>query len=161
MYSEILVGLAGLTPGREYCAQMVASNGSGTAHGAQVRFATAAPSAAIEDPRATPSGSGPPPKAGPAPETEPRPPTLSIVKTKVVDGQLVLSLRISQAGAIRVTGDGVRSTSRSFVAGTHCVHVLIARTARTAGRHGHTNAKLTVRLTVGAQTLSKTLTVRL
>jgi hypothetical protein len=38
MYSEILVGLEGLTPASEYCAELVASNESGTTYGGQVRF---------------------------------------------------------------------------------------------------------------------------
>jgi hypothetical protein len=66
MYSEILVGLTGLTPGREYCAEMVA----------------------------------------------------------------------------------------------HRVDVLMARAGSTTGTH-RKKAKLTVRLSVGARTLAKTLTVRL
>jgi hypothetical protein len=40
MVSEILVTLEGLTPSSEYCAELVATNASGTAYGGQVRFTT-------------------------------------------------------------------------------------------------------------------------
>jgi hypothetical protein len=55
MVSEILVKLEGLTPGSEYCTELVATNASGTTRGGQVRFtmppAVASPS--IESESAT------------------------------------------------------------------------------------------------------------
>ena len=42
MYSEIVVGLEGLTPGSEYCVELVATNASGTTLGGQRQFTTPA-----------------------------------------------------------------------------------------------------------------------
>jgi hypothetical protein len=160
MYSEILVDLAALSAGSEYCAEMVASNASGSAHGAQLRFATPSAPALIEGLRESKPDSGPPPQAQPAPERGPQSPTLSIVRARVLGGQLVLSLRTSAAGTVRISGEGLISASRSLAAGAHRVDVLIARTGLRAGRH-RKKAKVSVHLRVGARTLAKTLTVRL
>jgi hypothetical protein len=40
MLSEVVVKLEGLTPGREYCAELLATNRSGASYGGQRRFAT-------------------------------------------------------------------------------------------------------------------------
>jgi hypothetical protein len=45
-FHPVSVALSGLTAGKEYCAELVASNASGTAHGGQVRFSTPADEAA-------------------------------------------------------------------------------------------------------------------
>jgi hypothetical protein len=45
-FHPVSVPLSGLTAEREYCAELVASNASGTAHGGQVRFSTPADEAA-------------------------------------------------------------------------------------------------------------------
>jgi hypothetical protein len=42
MFSEVLVKLEGLLPASEYCAELVATNASGTTYGSQVRFTTTA-----------------------------------------------------------------------------------------------------------------------
>jgi hypothetical protein len=65
--SEVPVGLAGLTPASEYCVELVATNASGTAHGAQRRFTTDS---------AQSSGSG---ASGQVkPESKSEPPTLPL-----------------------------------------------------------------------------------
>ena len=73
MISELTIDLEGLTPGTEYCAQLVAQNESGTAFGGAVAFATPAQGSSplivaggmIDSPQAgiptdAPSGSLPP-----------------------------------------------------------------------------------------------------
>jgi hypothetical protein len=52
MLSEITITLEGLMPGSAYCAELVATNASGTSHGGQIRFSTpalAAPPAVATD----------------------------------------------------------------------------------------------------------------
>ena len=44
-FHRVGVGLSGLTAGSEYCAEIVAVNGSGTAHSSQVSFTAGAPTA--------------------------------------------------------------------------------------------------------------------
>jgi hypothetical protein len=75
MLSEIVVKLDGLAPGSEYCAELVAANASGTAHGGQVRFTTPAQALppviatqVVEAPAATSFLTPPPPVAGNAPK---------------------------------------------------------------------------------------------
>ena len=69
MISELSVKLEGLTGGTEYCAELVATNRSGTSHGEQVRFATSADntlggSQASRTPR-LPRGASPSPPSTP------------------------------------------------------------------------------------------------
>jgi hypothetical protein len=73
MYSEVSVGLEGLSPGVEYCAELVASSEAGTSRGGQRRFTTphqaTPPTADGGDPGALPevtplAPSGTPPSFG-------------------------------------------------------------------------------------------------
>ncbi len=87
-------------------------------------------------------------------------PTLSVVKSKIVRGKLVLTLRISKAGVLTVSGHGVRRVSKALSAGLHRLEVRIAASARNARGHRHAT-KITVRLRVASVTVSRTLKIRL
>jgi hypothetical protein len=83
MLSEILVALEGLSAGSEYCAELVASNASGTSYGGQVRFTT---SAALQS-----AIVGSPISPLPTPSVPPPPASVSVVKMHVAGDSVALT----------------------------------------------------------------------
>jgi len=72
----------------------------------------------------------------------------------------VVTLQASAAGRVRISGAGLKTTTRSVKAGTQTVRVFLTRSGRAKARK-RTKVPLTVRLTAGRQAASKTTAVKL
>lgn len=83
---------------------------------------------------------------------------LTVLKARVVGHKLVLSLRLSTAGVIHVSGASLKKTSKSLGPGVRHLTVTILHIAH--GRHRHA-ARVTVLLHAATGTVSRTLTLRL
>jgi hypothetical protein len=86
--------------------------------------------------------------------------TVSVAKTKSEGSILVVTLQASAAGRVRISGAGLKTTTRSVKAGTQTVRVFLTRSGRAKARK-RTKVPLTVRLTAGRQAASKTTAVKL
>ncbi len=90
--------------------------------------------------------------------TQRRPLGLTVLKAKVVRHKLVLSLRLSAAGVVRVFGLSLRKTSKSLKPGVQSLTVTILRTVHITHHHV---AKVTVSLHAPSGTVSRTLTLKI
>jgi hypothetical protein len=87
-----------------------------------------------------------------------QPPRVSLVRSRVAGGRLLLTLKLSTAGAVTVSGHGLRRTSRTLAAGVHRLSIAIV--ARSAARD-HRRTKVTISLRAASGSVSRALTVRL
>jgi hypothetical protein len=83
---------------------------------------------------------------------------LTILKAKVVGHKLVLSLRLSAAGVVSVSGPSLKKTSKSLAAGVRRLAVAIVRPAHSTHRHA---VSITVSLRASSRMVSRTVTVKL
>jgi hypothetical protein len=90
----------------------------------------------------------------------PAKPTLAITKLKINGNALLVTVRTSAKGTVRISGQGLRTTNKTVAAGTHQIRVPLTTTGRATGRH-HNRTAVRVSLTVGKQTAAKTAKVRL
>ncbi len=87
-------------------------------------------------------------------------PAVSIAKTKAKGNALLVTVKLSQAGTVKISGTGLKATTkRGLRAGTRQITVPLSRAGRAAKRH-HRKIKLRVSLTAGGQTATKTASVK-
>ncbi|MHB8243291.1 MAG: hypothetical protein ACYDHN_15050, partial [Solirubrobacteraceae bacterium] len=83
---------------------------------------------------------------------------LTVLKAKVVKHKLVLSLRLSDAGVVRVFGPSLKKISKSLKPGVQRLTVAIVRGAHVGHRHA---VKVTVSLRTPSGAVSHTVTLRI
>lgn len=81
------------------------------------------------------------------------PPTVAITKKQVKGGRLVLGLKLSQAGSVKVSGKSIKAAQKTLPAGSHTLTLNLNRTGRSAAKH-HKKINVTVTLTAGSQKAS-------
>jgi hypothetical protein len=89
------------------------------------------------------------------------PPTVTITKTKLTGNTLLVTVRTSAKGTVRISGNGLKTTvKKNLKAGTYQIRVALTKTGTSMRAH---HKKTTVRagLTVGKQVVAKTTAVRL
>jgi uncharacterized repeat protein (TIGR01451 family) len=88
------------------------------------------------------------------------PPTVKIAKVKLAGNSLLVTVTMSAGGTVRISGKGLKTTTKKLKAGTHQIRVALTKAGRSARKH-HKNTMVHVRLTVGKQAVAKATTVRL
>jgi hypothetical protein len=89
------------------------------------------------------------------------PPTVTITKTKLTGNTLLVTVKTSAKGNVRISGNGLKTTvKKNLKAGTYQIRVALTKTGTSMRAH---HKKTTVRagLTVGKQVVAKTTAVRL
>ncbi len=88
-------------------------------------------------------------------------PTVKITKTKLQGNTLLVTVKTSAKGRVRISGTGLKTTVQKNVkAGTHRFKVTLTKAGRTARSH-RKRIRLRVGLTVGKQAVAKTTSVKL
>ncbi len=87
------------------------------------------------------------------------PPSLAVTRTRVSGNSLLVTLKLGQAGRVRISGAGVRTTTRTLPAGVQTVKVGLSKAGR-AARHKHRKIRLLATLTAGGQTGMRSATVK-
>jgi hypothetical protein len=88
-------------------------------------------------------------------------PTVKITKTKVNGTVLLVTVKTSAKGTIRISGNDLKTTTKENVkAGSHQITVALTKAGKTAKKH-RKMTKLRASLMVGKQAAAKTITVKL
>jgi hypothetical protein len=86
--------------------------------------------------------------------------SLRLAKAKLSGNALLVTVNLSAGGTVRISGRGLKTTTKILSAGAHQVRVALTKAgASPRGRHKRTSVRIS--LTVGRQTVAKTMTVRL
>jgi hypothetical protein len=91
----------------------------------------------------------------------PSKPTVKITKAKLKGSTLVVTVKTSATGTIKISGSGLKTTTKKNVkAGSHQINVALSKAGKTAKKH-RKKTKLRASLTVGKQAVAKTISVKL
>jgi hypothetical protein len=83
-------------------------------------------------------------------------PTLDVTKVRIKGNAVVLTIKLDEAGTVKITGRGLKGTTKKNLgAGVHTVTIHLTATGRIAKRHHH---KITVHLAELAGGLTGTAT---
>ncbi len=88
------------------------------------------------------------------------PPTVSLANVKIKGNALLVTVKTSAAGTVKINGKGLKTVSRKLTAGAHQVRVALTKYGRSLRKH-HKKVSVHVRLTVGKQAVAKAMAVRL
>jgi hypothetical protein len=87
------------------------------------------------------------------------PPKLSITKTKVKGNTVLVTVKLGEAGTVKITGKGLKTTTKKGVkAGTHTITVLLTNSGRAAKKHKK-KLKIQATLAVAGRTGTATTTL--
>ena len=88
------------------------------------------------------------------------PPSVTITKTRARARSILVTVKLSQAGTVKISGPGLKSvTKRGVSAGSHVITVPLTRSGRTAARR-HKKVKIKASLTVGRRSVTGTATAK-
>jgi hypothetical protein len=88
-------------------------------------------------------------------------PSIKITKTKLKGNTLLVTVKTSANGTIRISGNDLKTTTKKNVkAGSHQINVALSKAGKTAKKH-RKMTKLRASLTVGKQAAAKTISVKL
>jgi hypothetical protein len=88
------------------------------------------------------------------------PPSLTITKATMKGNAVLLTVKLNEAGTLRITGSGLKSvTKRAVTTGTHTISVPLSSAGRAAKRH-HGKLKLKATETVAGLTGTATSTLK-
>jgi hypothetical protein len=88
------------------------------------------------------------------------PPKLSITKTKVKGNTVLVTVKLGEAGTVKITGKGLKTTTKKGVrAGTHTITVPLTNTGRAAEKHKR-KLKIEATLSVAGHTGTATATLK-
>jgi hypothetical protein len=88
------------------------------------------------------------------------PPSLRMIKAQVRGNTILVTVKLSQEGTVKITGKGLKTTvKRGLKAGTHAISVPLTKAGKAAKR-GHKKIELKASLSVGRQTATGTATVK-
>jgi hypothetical protein len=88
------------------------------------------------------------------------PPTVAITKVKLSGNAVLVTVKLSAAGTVKIAGKGLTTIKKSLKAGTHQIRVPLTKKGRSLRSH-HKKATLSVKLTVGKQAVAKSMSVKL
>jgi hypothetical protein len=88
------------------------------------------------------------------------PPTVAITKTKLNGNVLLVTVKLSAKGRVRISGTGLRTITKSLTAGTHQIRVALTSKGRSLRAH-HRKTSVHVKLSVGKQVAAKATSVKL
>jgi uncharacterized repeat protein (TIGR01451 family) len=88
------------------------------------------------------------------------PPTVSITKARLAGNDLLVSVKTTAKGRVKISGNGLKTVSKNLNAGSYQIRVALTKTGRSMHKH-HENVKLKISLLVGGQAVAKATTVRL
>ena len=75
-----------------------------------------------------------------------------ITRTKIKGNKLLVTVKLGQAGTVKITGKGLRTTTkRNVSAGTHTITIPLTKTGRAARKH-RTRLKVQASETISGQT---------
>jgi len=88
------------------------------------------------------------------------PPSVTITKTRAKARSILVTVKLSQAGTVSISGKGLKSvTKRGVSAGSHVITVPLTRGGQTAARR-HEKIKIKASLTVGRRSVTGTGTAK-
>jgi hypothetical protein len=88
------------------------------------------------------------------------PPALTITRTKVKGNTVLVTVKVGEAGTVKITGRGLRTTTKKGVkAGTHTITVPLTNIGRAAKKHKR-KLKIKATLTVAGRTGTATTTLK-
>jgi hypothetical protein len=88
-------------------------------------------------------------------------PSIKITKTKLRGNTLLVTVKTSANGTIRISGNDLKTTTKKNVkAGSHQINVALTKAGKTAKKH-RKMTKLRASLTVGKQAAARTISVKL
>jgi len=88
------------------------------------------------------------------------PPTVSITKTKLSGNALLVTVKTSAKGTVKISGPGLKTVKKNLTAGTHQIRVALTKAGRSKRKH-RKKTSVHISLTVGKQAVAKATTVRL
>ena len=89
------------------------------------------------------------------------PPTFEITKVKLSGNALLVTVKQSAAGTVKIAGTGLKTTiKKNLKAGTHQIRVALTKKGRSLRSH-HKKASVRGSLTVGKQAVAKSTSVKL
>jgi hypothetical protein len=86
--------------------------------------------------------------------------SVKIEKFKVTTNSLVVTIKISRAGTVTITGPGLKKTTRTVAAGTRVMTVALTKAGK-AERAGRRKIKLSVSLKTSIKTVSRSVEINL
>jgi hypothetical protein len=88
-------------------------------------------------------------------------PSVKVTKTRLKGSTLVVTVKTSATGTIKISGSGLQTTTKKNVkAGSHQIDVALSKAGKTAKKH-RKKTKLRASLTVAKQAVAKTISVKL
>jgi hypothetical protein len=88
------------------------------------------------------------------------PPALTLTRTKVKGNTVLVTVKVGEAGTVKITGRGLRTTTKKGVkAGTHTITVPLTNIGRAAKKHKR-KLKIKATLTVAGRTGTATTTLK-
>jgi hypothetical protein len=157
------IAVASLTPGVTYYYRLVAKSGEGTVQGEKERTFTTPvkpPEQKKEETKKAKEEVKTEIEKRPFEELKPEPIKLSIVKVEVRGGSLQITVDTSAQGTVKISGKGLKTTSKSVGAGKHQLKVGLSAAGK-GDRKRHRSIGVKVTLSVGSQTVSASKTVKL
>ena len=89
------------------------------------------------------------------------PPTVAITKTKLVGNALLVTVKASAKGTVKITGTGLRTTKKAIASGTHQIRVPLTKAGKSLRRHRkRSNVHISLAVS-GNPTVAKSTSVRL
>jgi len=139
----------GLTANATYHFRVVATNAGGRSESSDATFKT--PAEAVPTQTTIIAQSGPPVTQAPivnVPERASVKPTVKVIKVELSGNALLVTVELSQKGTVRISGTGLRTTSKKHLAaGRHRIRVQLTRSGVAARKH-HRKLIVHVALTV-------------
>jgi hypothetical protein len=86
--------------------------------------------------------------------------SVTIINVKVGSNSVVVTLDVSQAGRVTISGRGLKTTTKKVAAGTMKIKVALTKAGKSARKH-HKKIKITVELKSAGKTVSTSKTVKL
>lgn len=89
------------------------------------------------------------------------PPTVAITNAQLKGNALLVTVKLSANGTVRISGQGLKTTTKkNLTAGSHQIRVALTKKGRSLRFH-HKKARVRVSLTVGKQAVASTAAVHL
>jgi hypothetical protein len=87
-------------------------------------------------------------------------PTVKVTRVKVKGKALLVTVSASAAGKVRISGRGLKTTTKTVAAGTHQIRVTLTNRGRSMHKH-HKKTTMHVSLISGKQSATKATSLRL
>jgi hypothetical protein len=142
----VSAAVASLAANTTYHFRVVANGGGGTSTGADAEFKTPAQMIPAPSVETKPAGTVTQPPIVKLPEPTSVRPTVKVTKAQLTGNVLLVTVELSQKGTVRISGTGLRTTTRkNLAAGSHRIRVPLTRSGVAARKH---HRKLIVHVTL-------------